>query len=148
MTTRRILAEVALGLLCLSACWPLVELSKAGSVGVPIVVAALVVWAIGAGLRRVGARSWLIVLAQAAGSDVFVREDGGWQPFTSFAQPAGDGSAGKGAVVGSGSGTGDSDRTGPAGGRCRHRDVVERRRRHSGRRTDRHAHSARQRRRR
>ena len=66
MTTRRILAEVALGLLCLSACWPLVELSKAGSVGVPIVVAALVVWAIGAGLRRVGARSWLIVLAQAA----------------------------------------------------------------------------------
>ena len=43
MTTRRILADVALGLLCLSACWPLVELSKAGSVGVPIVVAALVV---------------------------------------------------------------------------------------------------------
>ena len=66
MTTRRILAEVALGLLCLSACWPLVELSKADSVGVPIVVAALVMWAIGAGVRRVGARSWLIVLAQAA----------------------------------------------------------------------------------
>jgi myo-inositol-1(or 4)-monophosphatase len=47
-----------------------------------------------------------IVLAQAAGSDVFVREDGGWQPFTSFAQPAGDASAGKGAVAGSGTGGG------------------------------------------
>jgi myo-inositol-1(or 4)-monophosphatase len=53
-----------------------------------------------------------IVLAQAAGSDVFVREEGGWQPFTSFAQPTSDASAGRDADADAGAGASTGAGTG------------------------------------
>lgn len=52
MNTRRTLHDAALGILCLAAVWPLVEISHPHAVAIPIAIGALVPWIAGTVMRR------------------------------------------------------------------------------------------------
>lgn len=62
MNTRRTLHDAALGILCLAAVWPLVEISHPHAVAIPIAIGALVPWIAGTVMRR-RARSTGAILA-------------------------------------------------------------------------------------
>lgn len=65
MITRRNLYDVALGIVCLAAAWPLVEISHAHIVAVPIALGAVTPWIVGTLMRRMGRSSLAVVAAQA-----------------------------------------------------------------------------------